>query len=319
MAATNRDFIDQLDAAIGCQQCGRPLGNSPSNDFCGEVCQEHWHVARAAYLPADEEPWELGPSGVIAAEALHHSAAVTAAAVESSAFPQRWFIGDVGQTYEFDADGWRPLGTIDAAAAAALSHHSRPVGVTPDGEVVGRDGDQLRSVDHVVVQPDTRQFRESLRRAGGGLNESHIIPTGERVRSLERAVERLARQAGVSVEQASASIPMVPFGWSASIAEVAARAAEAQDRWAAIWGDVFSAVDRLAEDAASPQPGRLGGLTFECNHVDPNALRLFLGGTVESEPVQDARERALELRRNRNTGPSTSTRAPRSINPRRGR
>lgn len=41
------DIIDQIDAATGCQQCGKPLGRSPSADFCGESCQRTWTARRS--------------------------------------------------------------------------------------------------------------------------------------------------------------------------------------------------------------------------------------------------------------------------------
>ncbi len=40
-----------IDRALGCQHCGEPLAGSPSDDFCGETCQEEWHRAQAAALP----------------------------------------------------------------------------------------------------------------------------------------------------------------------------------------------------------------------------------------------------------------------------
>lgn len=47
------DIIDQIDAATGCQQCGKPLGVSPSADYCSEWCQRTWtaRAHRTAQLP----------------------------------------------------------------------------------------------------------------------------------------------------------------------------------------------------------------------------------------------------------------------------
>lgn len=45
------DFLDRLDAAIGCQQCGGPLGDSPSGDFCGPDCQTRWFGQHIDPLP----------------------------------------------------------------------------------------------------------------------------------------------------------------------------------------------------------------------------------------------------------------------------
>lgn len=44
------DILDVIDAAIGCQQCGRQLGGSPSDDFCSEGCQRAWHAAHTEPL-----------------------------------------------------------------------------------------------------------------------------------------------------------------------------------------------------------------------------------------------------------------------------
>jgi len=45
------DTLAAIDAAVGCQQCGRPLGGSVSVDFDTEECQTAWHAARASRLP----------------------------------------------------------------------------------------------------------------------------------------------------------------------------------------------------------------------------------------------------------------------------
>lgn len=49
---TTTDFLDRLDAAIGCQQCEGELGDSPSDDFCGDECRRDWFSARSE--PIDE-------------------------------------------------------------------------------------------------------------------------------------------------------------------------------------------------------------------------------------------------------------------------
>jgi hypothetical protein len=42
-------FLDRLDAAIGCQQCGGPLTDSVSDYFCGEQCSTRYGIGRAPY------------------------------------------------------------------------------------------------------------------------------------------------------------------------------------------------------------------------------------------------------------------------------
>ena len=44
------DILAAIDQAVGCQHCGGKLDNSPSQDFCSQSCQEHWHAARAEPL-----------------------------------------------------------------------------------------------------------------------------------------------------------------------------------------------------------------------------------------------------------------------------
>lgn len=67
------DILDAIGAAVGCQQCGRPLGDSPSDDFCRQSCQHAWHGARADELVGCREPWDRPedfPLGVIPPEAF---------------------------------------------------------------------------------------------------------------------------------------------------------------------------------------------------------------------------------------------------------
>ena len=44
------DIISAIDQATGCQQCGKPLERSVSDDFRGEGCQQAWHAKRADSL-----------------------------------------------------------------------------------------------------------------------------------------------------------------------------------------------------------------------------------------------------------------------------
>lgn len=51
------DIFAAIDAAVGCQQCGGPLGDSPSDDFCTAEHQQEWNAARADPLVGYREPW----------------------------------------------------------------------------------------------------------------------------------------------------------------------------------------------------------------------------------------------------------------------
>lgn len=56
------DFESTLAAinrAVGCQECGRGLGASVSDDFCSQGCQTDWHAARSEPLVGYREPYDL--------------------------------------------------------------------------------------------------------------------------------------------------------------------------------------------------------------------------------------------------------------------
>lgn len=52
------DILAAIDAAVGCQQCGCPLGASPSDDFCTSSCQEDWAAQHVEPLVGYREPWD---------------------------------------------------------------------------------------------------------------------------------------------------------------------------------------------------------------------------------------------------------------------
>ncbi len=47
------DIISAIDQATGCQQCGKLLGRSVSDDFCGEGCQQRWYTIRARVVKVE--------------------------------------------------------------------------------------------------------------------------------------------------------------------------------------------------------------------------------------------------------------------------
>lgn len=54
------DILGAIDAAVGCQACGGPLGKSPSDDFCRPECQDAWHAGHGDKLVGYREPWDIG-------------------------------------------------------------------------------------------------------------------------------------------------------------------------------------------------------------------------------------------------------------------
>jgi len=55
------DILATIDAAIGCQNCGGPLADSVSDDFCGPGCQRLWAAANTLPLDSYSEPYDLFP------------------------------------------------------------------------------------------------------------------------------------------------------------------------------------------------------------------------------------------------------------------
>lgn len=53
------DIVDQITTAIGCHHCGGDLGDSVSDLFCGPDCQTAWHASRTQPLTRYREPADL--------------------------------------------------------------------------------------------------------------------------------------------------------------------------------------------------------------------------------------------------------------------
>ncbi len=53
------DILDAIDRATGCHQCEGPLGDSVSDLFCSQDCQEDWHHGRAVPLVGYREPFDI--------------------------------------------------------------------------------------------------------------------------------------------------------------------------------------------------------------------------------------------------------------------
>lgn len=313
MVATNHDLIGEIDAAIGCQQCGGHLGASPSNDFCSPRCQAAWSAARVQPLTNYVEPYDL-PAHV------NNQVELYSPEVDPSG---EWWQGAVIAAHRREARArfearnraaasHRP---IDNAVAAALAfgarRRPRAVGVTPDGEVIVRDpsgqpvviahvaqrpGEVVRHTDvhterHQIAPGVGQHIGDQLNAAIGG----HGVADGAFTSALANMIAEIGR--------ASSLPPEMVASWMA-VPSIAEQVYEAERE----------RVARIRENQ-----GRLR-LVFECVAYDPDAVaRLFLNDVVRPEPAPDPRQRALELRRNRNTGPATSARAPRAINPRRSR
>lgn len=61
------DLIERIDTLVGtCQHCQGPLGDSPSEDFCSEKCQQRWQAG----IPQHYEVRQHG-DGWIVYDLLH--------------------------------------------------------------------------------------------------------------------------------------------------------------------------------------------------------------------------------------------------------
>ncbi len=288
--ASDRDFIAQLDAAIGCQQCEGPLGDSPSDDFCSAYCQSTWSAARAEALTSYQEPVDL-------AAHVGNQVELYSAETDPSGGGANW-VAQVMAAHEREAHA-RCEARIraassppsDAVVAAVFWYDAyrrrHVVGIAPE-----------RGTSDVVVRADIRQFRDALQRDLERMGHAAELP--------ENWVTRFA---GVTLTdwqgevlrhharryQAQLGCTMAAFAPVAEQLRAAAQtAAEVGQAWVNAWNSSASPI--LPLDDLRQQPR-----------------------SIDEVLQENRRERALQLRRNRNTGPSAASRAPRTINPRRGR
>lgn len=63
------DIVAEIDATLGCQQCGQSLASSVDADFCSEPCQRTWRAARVGVTP--DLPFTLDTDAVMGAEELN--------------------------------------------------------------------------------------------------------------------------------------------------------------------------------------------------------------------------------------------------------
>lgn len=309
MAATNRDFIAQLDAAIGCQQCGNPLGDSPSADFCGADCQQAWTASRAQALSSYVEPVEHpaharnlvelhSPETCVACTDGydHHFVPdyVWAQVRERALAVRQRDLQVIEELRQRDPMARTEFAAVidEAATRVANAWYGRfpqrfMLGVDPGGDVVGMlpDGSVGR-VDHVVVAPDIRRLDEALR----------------------NTVRRMASEAEISVEWIERHLDVTLTDWQA---EFLRGQHELRERHRARAREVALAMQPVFAQAAEFMRGFADGVREAAAALQPLAEAL-----AQRQPA-DPRERALWLRRNRNTGPAVSARAPRTINPRR--
>lgn len=284
MTTTNRDFIAELDAAIGCQQCGSPLGDSPSDDFCTPDCQAAWSAARTAPLASYSEPDEQAAHVSNLVEL--HSPETCAACVDGrhSANP-RWldevaFIHDWAARRRANA---RRADTFRRLYLNGLMQTAPGVPTPPPiaGQVFVSDVGEAPD----LASPNWRELGQPIVPVAIGFDPATENGSG--------SIAVVTRRDRVDYVEAIIS----PGGFllpSHLVEQMRTVAEEVGQAWADAWRDIGEALVPLGE-------------------------QLERAGLIEERPPDDPRERALWLRQHRNTGPAVSARAPRAINPRRGR
>lgn len=308
------DFLDRLDEAIGCQQCGRPLGESVSEDFCSIACQTLWHRQHVEPLTTYHEPWDDWADGVPYGD-------------------ESVYTGETVERYEGDAP--TPRGYSHIRVDDWLSGTGEPLpSVWNPALDMALDG----SVRFVVMYgPDGSTRITHLPRPAWRLPRS----TGDLMADL-RAWSRASRTAVTAEQHAACAVReddlkeryrrayaevahspsrSMVLGFSAGMARASANF-EAMSESMARMGQVFSRAisemptptyPRMTLHSAgvlhngetitftAPSDCRCPAPNVDVDHIIPDAL-------------VDQYQRALEARRNRNTGP-----AARPLDPRRRR
>lgn len=304
MTSAGNDIISTIDTAIGCQQCGRPLGDSPSDDFCSSECQMAWLAARTEALSVYDEPDDLpvhahnlvelhSPETCVACSERRRRRQIISdafvAQMQAAVLAQREAASS--RETELELRQRNPLARTefasidqDATRVANAWYGRFPqryvLGVDPGGDVIGQQG---QVVGHVVARAHAERFQGVL----------------------QSTVRQLARDAEMPEDWVERHLNITLAGWQVEIlrgqyggwTDVLRRQTEQMARPATSLAPIMEQMGRAAADAVA-------------------ALRPHAESLAPLKPPADARERALWLRRNRNTGPATPARAPRAINPR---
>ena len=119
------DIIAAIDHATGCQQCGKDLSGSVSDDFCSEECQRTWHAARAGMKPPPQSSWHEHATEVLAGvrprflmgtptEHFTHYTWEEGTLRQNLPTTAAFVIPAGGQVFRSNGTEWEPFGTISA-------------------------------------------------------------------------------------------------------------------------------------------------------------------------------------------------------------
>lgn len=306
--AVNRDFVAELDAAIGCQQCGGSLDNSPSTDFCSPRCQAAWSAARVQPLTTYVEPDDQ-PEHVANLVELH-SPETCVACVEGRSHGLRppWLLEPTFMealrvaARRRRAENFRRLylnGLVPAVPVVPFTDPEPPAGTADRGALVRHTNEPCQVEPLISGQvriapageppdPDSPNWR-----AFGQVREGFAIGIDPATREGGGSLVALRRRDGVDHVEVLLSPGAVVFP-PEFVERMRAVNEQIGQAWTDAWRNIAEAVRPFAE------------------HLERS-------GVLEEQPPEDPRERALWLRQHRNTGPAVQARAPRAINPRRRR
>jgi hypothetical protein len=280
------DILEVIDAATGCQQCGGPLEDSPSSDFCDPGCQRRWHARHAHAL----DPWS----------------------------------DDAAPVYPgYDAARWRPEGSDEGSQGEAVAIL---LGADPGVSFVHHIVDQWRQTVQRARQSwrlprstgdldaDTRAWRRAANTARTSAQVAACNLRQQELHVRRRAQWardwRLPRSTGnLHADKAAANQALLTATTDSQRAAAKLRLQDIERRRAELFRDSvgsFSVSVRLMVE----------GFRQGIQQVS-EAFALFGQGLVphftaideiDHQPEGDSRAaamaRALEARRNRNTGPA---------------
>jgi hypothetical protein len=119
------DIIAAIDSATGCQQCGKDLSGSVSDDFCSEQCQRAWQAANVARVQswnaASASPFDdlVDAYRILADSGRHYRPLLTHFTVNADGTLTQNLPTDAafvipagGQVFRSNGGTWEPFGTI---------------------------------------------------------------------------------------------------------------------------------------------------------------------------------------------------------------
>jgi hypothetical protein len=111
------DIISAIDSVTGCQQCGKDLTGSVSDDYCSEECQRAWqaaNVARAQQGHADVGIWPLSTTQW-SELAIRLDEIPRPVPLADMSRPPRFEVGGtmqiegIAQVFRYDGMNWLPI------------------------------------------------------------------------------------------------------------------------------------------------------------------------------------------------------------------